>query len=107
MNLCKLFPRDEPGESQSPFVPHHVPLFLSHLLTSSLRTPRTDAEDENDFDAGDRGSFFHFFTEQVDADGLASMLWQDILPNCVAYFEGNGQYHAFSFSVALMRKSVN
>ncbi|KAG7558171.1 hypothetical protein FFLO_02898 [Filobasidium floriforme] len=61
MNLCKLFPRDEP-----------------------------DAEDENDFDAGDRGSFFHFFTEQVDADGLASMLWQDILPNCVAYFEGNG-----------------
>lgn len=78
------------------------------MLTSSLRTPpRTDAEDENDFDAGDRGSFFHFFTEQVDADGLASMLWQDILPNCVAYFEGNGQYHAFSFSVVLLRKSVN
>jgi hypothetical protein len=86
MNLCKLFPRDEPGALP------HLSISLSFLYADILPPfPfALDAEDENDFDAGDRGSFFHFFTEQVDADGLASMLWQDILPNCVAYFEGNG-----------------
>ena len=59
-----------------------------------LDLPTEPSGSDDGFDSGDRGSFFFFFQQETDSDGLASILWQDVVPNCISYFEGQGTCHS-------------
>jgi hypothetical protein len=68
------------------------PFILPSLPRIIILCPTEPSGSDDGFDSGDRGSFFFFFQQETDSDGLASILWQDVVPNCISYFEGQGTY---------------